>query len=268
MLGLPGRDEQIENYRRTLVNMGKAGVFVMSYNWMALGGISTDQVRGRGGALERRFDLESALRAPIAALDWRGGFRPGRAIHLPDVEVSTEQMWDNIVYFLERVLPVAEEAGVRMAAHPDDAPFPSFLGVARILDSVDSLERLINAVPSPCNGVNFCQGVMSEMAGVDVPAAIRRLGATGKIFFAHCRDTQGVMPTFTEVFMDEGDTDMIATVQAFRDVGFSGCIRADHTPRVVGDNAHGHRGFAFQIGYMKGLAHAADLLSRKKELAS
>lgn len=263
MLGLPGRDEQIENYRLTLRNMGRAGIGVMGYNWMALGGISTDQIRGRGGALERRFDLESALRAPTAALDWRGGIRQNRPIHLPDIEVTTEQMWDNIVYFLERVLPVAEEAGVKLAAHPDDAPIPAFLGVARILDSVESLERLIDAVPSPSNGINFCQGVMSEMASVDVVEAIHRLGSRGKIFFAHCRDTKGTLPTFTEVFMDEGDTDMLATVKAFRAVGFDGLIRADHTPWVVGENQYAHRGFAYQIGYMRGLAHTADALERE-----
>lgn len=257
MLGLPGRDQQIDNYCRTLSNMGRAGIPVMGYNWMALGGISTDQVRGRGGALERRFDLDSARRAPTAALDWRGPSRQGRPIHLPDIEVSTEQMWDHLVYFLERVLPVAEEAGVRLAAHPDDAPIPSFLGVARILSSLDDLERLIDAVPSPSNGIDFCQGTISEMAGVDVVEAIRRFGARGKIFFAHFRDTQGTLPTFTEVFMDEGDTDMAAATRAYREVGFDGLLRADHTPHIVGDNGHAHRGFAFQVGYMKGLSQAA-----------
>ena len=265
MLGLPGRDEQIENYCRTLRNMGRAGIPVMGYNWMALGGISTDQVRGRGGALERRFDLESALRAPAASLDWRGHSRPDRPIHLPDIEVTTEQMWDHLIYFLERVLPVAEEAGVRLAAHPDDAPIPSFLGVARILSSLEDLERLIDAVPSPSNGIDFCQGTISEMAGVDVVEAIRHFGAREKIFFAHFRDTQGTLPTFTEVFMDEGDTDMLAAAQAFRDVGFNGLIRADHTPGVVGDNLHAHRGFAFQVGYMRGLSQAANTFQASEE---
>ncbi|MBM3263450.1 MAG: mannonate dehydratase [candidate division Zixibacteria bacterium] len=267
MFGLPGRDEQIESYCTTLRSMGRAGIKVMSYNWMALGGISTDQIRGRGGALKRRFDLDSALAAPTAALDWRGFFRENRPIHLPDVEVTTEQMWDNLVYFLERVLPTAEEEGVKLAAHPDDAPIPSFLGVARILNSVESFDRLIDAVPSPSNGINFCQGTFSEMPGVDVVKTIRRFGSKGKIFFAHCRDTKGTLPTFTEVFMDEGDTDMIATVQAFREVGFDGLIRADHTPWVVGENPHGHRGFAYQIGYMKGLAHAATAIEQRKGAA-
>jgi mannonate dehydratase len=264
MFGLPGRDEQIGNYCRTLENMGRAGIPVMGYNWMALGGISTDQIRGRGGALERHFDLECALRAPASALDWRGPVRLGRPVHLPDIEIGAEQMWDNLVYFLERVLPAAEAAGVALAAHPDDAPIPSFLGVARILGTLDGLRRLLEVVPSPANGIDFCQGTISEMPGVDVVAAIREFGARKKIFFAHFRDTQGTVPKFTEVFMDEGDTDMLAAVEAYREVGFDGLIRADHTPWIIGDT-QGLRGFSFQIGYMRGLAQAAAARARRPQ---
>jgi mannonate dehydratase len=256
MFGLPGRDRQIDNYCRTLANMGQVGIPVLGYHWMALGGISTDQVRGRGGALERLFDLEAAHRAPAAALDWRGPWRPERPVHLPDAEVTTEQMWANLEYFLRRVLPAAEAAGVKLAAHPDDAPIGSFLGVARILSSVDDLLRLVECVPSPANGLDFCQGTVSEMPGVDVVAAIRQFGRLGKIHFAHFRDTQGTVPRFTEVFMDEGDTDMQAAFAAYREAGFAGLLRADHTPWVAGDNRHAHRGFAFEIGYMRGLAAA------------
>ncbi|MEW6755919.1 MAG: mannonate dehydratase [Candidatus Latescibacterota bacterium] len=255
MLGLPGRDEQIDNYCRTLRHMGRAGIMVLGYHWMALGGISTNQIRGRGGALERRFDLDDALQAPAAALDWRGPVRAGRPIHLPDIQVSAEEMWANLTYFLSAVLPVAEAAGVRLAAHPDDAPIPSFLGVARILGSPEGLQRLLDAVPSPCSGIDFCQGTISEMPGVDVVQAIRRFGSQGKIFFAHFRDTRGTVPGFTEVFMDEGDTDMVAAVEAYRAVGFNGFLRADHTPHVIGDR-QARRGFAFQVGYMRGLEHA------------
>ncbi|MFH1566488.1 MAG: mannonate dehydratase [Gemmatimonadota bacterium] len=255
MLGLPGRDVQIDNVCRTLTSMGRAGIPVLGYHWMALGGISTDQIRGRGGALERHFDLEAARRAPAAALDWRGPVRPGRSVHLPDVEVGAEQMWDNLVYFLRRVVPAAEAAGVKLAAHPDDAPIPEFLGVARILGSPAGLQRLIDSVPSPANGIDFCQGTISEMPGVDVLEAIRAFGRQGKIHFAHFRDTRGTVPKFTEVFMDEGDTDMLAAVEAYRQVGYDGLIRADHTPWIVGDSPRAHRGFAFQIGYMRGLEH-------------
>jgi mannonate dehydratase len=265
--GLPGREEQLRNYCQTITNMGRAGIPVLGYQWMALGGISTDQIRGRGGARERLFDWEAALRAPTAALDWRGPSNPGRTIHLPEREITADEMWENLRWFLERVLPVAEKAGVKLAAHPDDAPIPEFLGVARILSSVEAFQRLVDLAPSPCNGIDFCQGTFSEMPGVDVIAAIRQFGAQGKIHFAHFRDTQGVVPRFTEVFMDEGDTDMYAAMLAYREVGYTGLIRADHTPWVVGDTHNAHRGFGFQVGYMRGLIQAVDAHTRAAQRA-
>ncbi len=261
MLGLPGRDRQIDNFCRTLENMGRAGIPVLGYHWMALGGLTTDYVRVRGGALHRHFDMADALRSPAAAMEWRGPYSPTRPVHLPDREISAEQMWDHLAYFLERVLPAAEAAGVKLAAHPDDAPIPEFMGVARILSSFENFKRLLDAFPSPSNGIDFCQGTFSEMAGLDVLEAIRYFGGRKRIFFAHFRDTCGTVPRFSEVFMDDGDTNMTAAVQAFNAVGFDGLIRADHAPHMPGDNPFGHRSFAFQLGYMRGLFQAVDLMA-------
>lgn len=261
MLGLPGRDRQIENFCKTLENIGRAGISVLGYHWMALGGLTTDYVRVRGGALHRHFDLADALRAPAAAMEWRGPYSPLRSIHLPDQEIEAEQMWDNLSYFLERVLPVAEASHVRLAAHPDDAPIPEFMGVARILSSFEGFKRLVDTFPSPSNGIDFCQGTFSEMTGLDVIEAIRYFGGRKKIFFAHFRDVCGDVPQFSEVFMDDGDTDMGAAVRAFLEVGFDGLIRADHAPHMTGDNRHGHRSFAFQLGYMSGMFQAVELLT-------
>jgi mannonate dehydratase len=261
MLGLPGRDRQIDNFCRTLENMGRAGIPVLGYHWMALGGLTTDYVRVRGGALHRHFDLADALRAPAAAMEWRGPYHPERPIHLPDREIGASEMWDNLSYFLERVLPVAEAAHVRLAAHPDDAPIPEFMGVARILSSFEGFKRLVDSFSSPSNGIDFCQGTFSEMEGLDVIEAIRYFGSRQKIFFAHFRDTCGKVPQFSEVFMDDGDTDMSAAVQAFNEVGFDGLIRADHAPHMLGDNRYGQSSFAFQLGYMRGLFQAVEFLS-------
>ena len=234
MLGQPGREEEIDRVCQSITNMGRAGIHVLSYQWMPLGGLTTDVVRGRGAP------------APPTGSTYR----------LPE----REEVWEHLTYFLERVVPVAEEAGVGLAMHPDDPPIASFLGMERILYDLEGLQRLVDTVPSPSNGLNFCQGCVSEMAGVDVVEAIRRFGAQGKILFAHFRDTRGTVPRFDEVFMDEGDTDMFAAMLAYRDVGVDVYLRADHSPRVVGDNTRADRGFAFQIGYMKGLAQAVDAL--------
>ena len=266
MLGLPGRDRQIDNFCRTLENIGRAGISVLGYHWMALGGLTTDYVRVRGGALHRHFDLADAQRAPAAAMEWRGPYHAERPLHLPDREISAAEMWDNLSYFLERVLPCAEAARVRLAAHPDDAPIPEFMGVARILSSFEGFKRLVDSFPSPSNGIDFCQGTFSEMAGLDVIEAIRYFGSRKKIFFAHFRDTCGKVPQFSEVFMDDGDTDMSAAVRAFDEVGFDGLIRADHAPHMSGDNRYGQSSFAFQLGFMRGMFQTVEFLaSQSKE---
>ncbi len=258
MFGLPGRDEQIANVRTTIRNMGKAGISVLQYQWMLLGGLRTEYCPvGRGGARVSRFDWDVALRSPIAALDWRPG--PEGLIHTPDRALSAEQVWDNLTYFLKGIIPAAEEAGVKVAAHPDDAPIPSFMGVARILASLAGLQRLIDTVPSPCNGLGFCQGTVASMAGVDMIEAIHRFGRQNRIFFAHFRNPRGQVPVFEEVFPDEGDSDMVAAVRAYRDVGFDGVIRVDHAPAVEGDT-YGERTFAYQVGYFKGLVDAIEAL--------
>ena len=258
MFGLPGRDEQLDHISMTIRNMGKAGIGVLQYQWMLLGGLRTGYCPfGRGGARVSYFSQEIAERAPIAALDWRRS--PDALIRAPNCELSSEQVWENLTYFLKRLVPVAEEAGVRLAAHPDDAPIPSFMGVARILTSLEGLQRLIDTVPSPCNGLGFCQGTIATMAGVDMIEAIHRFGRQNKIFFAHFRNPRGQVPVFEEVFPDEGDSDMLAAVRAYREVGFGGVIRVDHAPGVV-DDEHGERTFAFQVGYFKGLVNAVGIL--------
>jgi mannonate dehydratase len=180
-------------------------------------------------------------------------------IHTPDRELTSEEVWANLTYFLQGIIPAAEEAGVKVAAHPDDAPIPSFMGVARILSSLDGLQRLIDAVPSACNGLGFCQGTIASMAGVDMIEAIRRFGRQKKIFFAHFRNPRGQVPVFEEVFPDEGSTDMVAAVRAYRDVGYDGVIRVDHAPAVEGDT-HSERTFAYQVGYFKGIVDAIETL--------
>jgi mannonate dehydratase len=161
VLGTDGRDAQIEELSRLLQSMGACGVQVLCYNWMGL----TDWTRtsettpGRGGNLCTEFDLRQA-----EALGQIDGPR-----------VSARTLWDNLHYFLERILPVAESAGVALAMHPDDPPLSPLRGIDRIMVDPDAFERLVQMVPSPANGVCFCQGNFAAM-GVDVPATIRRLG--------------------------------------------------------------------------------------------
>ena len=127
----------------------------------------------------------------------------------------------NLEYFLRQVVPVAERAGVRLAMHPDDPPLSPIRGVGRIMRSVDNYQRLLDLVPSECNGITLCQGNFALMTD-DLPAVIRHFGRQKKIFFVHLRDVRGTPERFVETWHDEGQTDLYACMQAYREVGFDG----------------------------------------------
>jgi mannonate dehydratase len=171
--------------------------------------------------------------------------------------VAEEQQWDNLKYFLERVVPVAEKANVKLAMHPDDPPLSPIRGVARIMSSVENYQRLIDLVPSPVNGIALCQGNFTLMTD-DLPSVIRQFGEQKKIFFVHFRDVRGTPEKFAETFHDDGKTDMLACMQAYRDIGYNGVCRPDHYPRMGDAGFRDDHGLArlFAIGYLKGLLEA------------
>jgi mannonate dehydratase len=241
-LGLPGRDEEIAHVCELLTNMGAVGIPVWCYNWMAVFGwmrTSTTTLT-RGGALVTSYDHSLMEGAPPTAA--------GR--------VSEEQLWESYAYFLERVVPVAERAGVRMALHPDDPPISPIRGVARIFRSVEAMERAIAMVPSDYHGITFCQGTFATM-GTDIPAAIRSFGGRDKIHFAHFRDVRGTPERFVESFHDDGQTDMLQAMRCYKEIGFRGPMRPDHVPTMEGDPndtpGYTNRGRLYAIGYMRGL---------------
>ena len=238
--GRSGRDEQIDKMRQTIRNMGRAGIPILGYHFMVLSVWRTEySPRGRGGARVTIYDHELVENAPIA----------------PVGEIDDEAMWDNLTYFLKALVPVAEKEGVMLALHPDDPPVPSIAGVARIIRSIDAYKRVIEIVPSPANGLEFCQGTVTEMCSDpnEVYEAIRYFASRKKIGYVHMRNVRGTPPSFAETFIDEGNVDMLEAMRAYKESGYTGVFIVDHTPGVVGDTAWGHRGRAYGIGYMKGL---------------
>ena len=173
--------------------------------------------------------------------------------------LTQDQLWENLEYFLQRIIPRAESLGINLAMHPDDPPLDVFMGRARIMNCVENFVRLVSLVSSPVNGICFCQGTFTEM-GVDIPAAIRQLGP--HIRYVHFRDVRGTRESFAETFHDNGPTDMVTAIRTYREVGFDGPIRPDHVPQLVGE-ADGEPGYTmlgrlFAYGYMRGLMQAAD----------
>lgn len=244
-LGLPGRDEEIENYCAVIKALAETGVQLLCYNWMA--GIGWYRTRtdlpGRGGALLSEFDNQAAKAQGLT--EWG--------------EVSEPRVWSSLEYFLKAVIPVAERYNVRMALHPDDPPLSPLRGVARILTSAANYRRILNMVPSPVNGITFCQANFKLM-GEDIAALAREWCAQKKIFFVHFRDVEGTREHFRETFHDNCPVDLAQMLRIYHECGFDGPIRPDHAPTLDGE-ANDKPGYAMggkvlAIGYMKGVMDA------------
>lgn len=253
-LGLPGRDEQIENWCKSLRNMGAAGVPVLGYFFSLrcrdgnYGLRTSKTTRGRGGAIVPSFDYDLVQGAGQDYWD------PPVS---EELEVTDEQLWENLAYFLKAVVPVAEEAGVRMALHPDDPPISPIAGVARIMRSHDALKRFIEIEPSDNNGLWFCQGTISEMPG-NVLDAIRYFGKRDKIFYVHFRNVTGTVPAFAETFLDEGHVNALEAMLTYKEVGYEGALMYDHVPGLAVDRERNHASVAFAVGYMRALLDAVN----------
>lgn len=242
-LGLPGRDEDLDNFCQSLRNLGAAGVPILCYNWMAVDNWmrTSATTRTRGGALVTSYDHALMKNAPLTEYG----------------EVSEDRMWETLEYFLKHVLPVAEEANVKLAMHPDDPPLTPIRGISRIMRSVENFQRLIDLVPHDYNGITFCQGNFAAMPGVNMVDTINHFGKQGKTFFVHFRDVHGKASKFEETFHDDGDTDMSAAMRAHLALGYDVPVRPDHAPTLEGETNEnpGYMvlGRIFAIGYMKGL---------------
>ncbi len=263
MLGLPGRDEQIEHYRTTIRNIGKAGIPTLGFHWIPNSVWRTERFApGRGGAGCTKFDMAEVERASktdgirgfVAKTDER---QETLALFDKEEEVVTEeQMWENYVYFIKAVLPTAEDAGVKLALHPDDPPVPMLGGVGRIFREPAGFKRAYDLNPnSPSWGLDLCLGCCSEMPGGadSVREMIEYFGPKGKLFYVHFRDVQGVVPNFIEAFIGDGNYDPAEIMLLLKKSGFTGFLLDDHVPHMDGDTEWNHRGRAHAIGYMQGL---------------
>lgn len=243
-------DEEIAIAKELIANMGAAGIGVACYNWMAVFNWMRTSVTipSRGGARVTGYDHSLMANGPLT----------------PDGTISEDDLWGALERFLGEIVPVAEQAGVKLAAHPDDPPISPIRGVSRVLTSPDALQKVLDLVPSDANTLTFCQGTIATM-GADVAAEIRRFGAQDKIAFVHFRDVRGTPERFEETFHDDGKTDMVAAMQAYQQVGFSGPLRPDHVPTMAGEDlvAPGYDtlGRLYAIGYIKGIHESVQKLA-------
>jgi len=246
----PERDRDIEALQTLIRNCAAAGIPSIKYNMSILGVLRTGRTPGRGDASYSAWSLKDAH--PATPLT-----RAGR--------VDADAFWERITYFLDRVIPVANENKIRMACHPHDPGVPpeGYQGVTRVLGTVDGLKKFITIRQSPYHGLNFCQGTVSEMLhdpGKEIYDVIRYFGSRQKIFNVHFRNIRGHRDEFVEVFPDEGDVDFVKAIQVYKEVGYPYLLMPDHVPQAPGD-PNGLQSFAYCYGYIRALIQAADRLT-------
>jgi len=264
-LGRPTRDRLIANYCESVRTMGDLGVKVLCYNFMPVfDWMRTDlAMRLPDGSTALAYDDAVVDRIDLSRgtgdlPGWAAAYDADKLRILLEAyrEVDAERLWDHLAYFLERVVPVAEESGVRMAIHPDDPPWPIF-GLPRIICRGADLERLTKLVDRPANGVTFCTGSLGALPENDLPAMVRRLG--NRIHFAHCRN---VRVTGERKFHETphpsalGGVDLRAVLTALRDTGFAGPMRPDHGRMIWGERGRAGYGLydrALGATYLQGL---------------
>ena len=238
MMGQPGKENQLEHVKETITNMGRAGIPVLGYAWTPSGvWRSSTSHRIRGGAEVMSVNLADFENAPLTH---------GRIF-------SEVEMWDNYQYFVEGILPIAEEAGVTLSLHPNDPPTEMLGGVPQLFRNFENFKKGMNMVESDNHGLEFCLGSWSEM-GQDLYEVIDYFGPQDKLTYVHFQTVSGTVPEFHEIFIDQpGYYDPVTMLKKLKDSGFNGMIMPGHVPKVEGDGPWKERSRAYTIGYIKGI---------------
>ena len=251
ILGGPRRQAQLEHTLATIENIGRAGIPIFGFHWMANEVWRSELAApGRGGARVTVFDAADV---------------PERDTPTFDRVYDEDEIWESFAAFTVDALPVAESSGVRLALHPDDPPVPSIGGVGRPFRSFDGLRRAVEHADSPWFGIEFCLGTLSSAMGADAVDALRWFAERGHLAYVHFRDVRGTVPSFAECFLGEGNVDVVDAMRALRDAGFDGVVIDDHVPLLDDDPAitpgwikseYAFHGRAYEIGYLEGLLTA------------
>ncbi len=249
-LGTAERDQLIDNYCESIRNMGRAGIPVLCYNFMPVfDWMRTDlayQLDDGSFATAYKeqemlaYDLSKGIETRVA---WVSGFTGEelQSLIAQYTDLNEAGLFENFAYFLKRVVPVAEEAGVYLALHPDDPPW-SIFNLPRIVRDKDTIQRILDVVDSPHNGLTFCTGSLGSRPDNDLPAMIRQFGS--RINFVHLRNVELIGEhSFREVaHPDEaGNVKLPAVMQALVDIDFSGPLRPDHGRMIWGET--GRQGY-------------------------
>jgi len=251
LLDGPRKQEQLEHIKQLVRNLGEAGIPTLGYNF-SLAGVAS-RAKGafaRGGAVSVGMDCVDETPIPRGQV-WNMIYdREAPAGTLPDT--THEQLWQRLADFLEAIVPVAEQAGVKLAAHPDDPPAPWVRQTPRLVYQPRMYQDLIDLHPSACNGLELCVGTLAEMTEGDIYHWIDQYARQQRIVYIHLRNVQGRVPNYRETFIDDGDVDPLRVLRILNQHGFEGTIIPDHTPQMT-CSAAWHAGMAHAMGYIKAL---------------
>lgn len=249
LLDGPKRNRQLENVKTILRNLGEAGIPIMGYNFSIAGVCGrTTGPYARGGAMSA--GMEGPLDEPMPkGMVWNmvydanapKGFVP---------PITDAELWRRLEIFLREILPVAEEANVKLALHPDDPPLPTMRGQPRLVYQPQLYQKVIDLNPSPANALEFCIGTLAEMSEGDVYDAVDTYSRQGRLAYVHLRNVRGKAPFYKETFIDEGDVNVPRVLRILQQNNFDGVIIPDHTPQMS-CAAPWHAGMAYALGYLR-----------------
>jgi len=256
LLDGPRKREQLENVKTIIRRLGEAGIPIMGYNFSIAG--VCGRVSGpfaRGGALS--VGMDGPLDTPMPnGMVWNMVYDTKAS---PGVvpPVTHDELWRRLEDFLQKILPVAETAGVKLALHPDDPPMPTMRGQPRLVYQPHMYQRVLDFNSSPANALEFCLGTLAEMTEGDVYSAVQQYSSQGKLAYVHFRNITGKTPYYRETFVDDGDIDMLRVLKILKQNRFEGVLVPDHTPQMTCD-APWHAGMAYALGYMRAALQALD----------
>jgi mannonate dehydratase len=257
LLDGPKKHEQLENIKTIIRRVGEAGIPIIGYNFSIAG--VCGRIKGpfaRGGAVS--VGMDGPLDTPMPrGMAWNMIYdqHAGPGVEPP---ATHDTLWQRLQHFLDEVLPVAEAAGVTLAAHPDDPPMSTMRGQPRLVYQPALYQQLLNLYPSPANAIEFCIGTLAEMTEGDVYEATDHYSRQNKLAYVHFRNVHGKVPNYRETFVDDGDIDMIRILRILKKNGFRGVIIPDHTPQLT-CNAPWHAGMAYALGYMRAAMQALEI---------
>jgi mannonate dehydratase len=256
LLDGPKRAQQIENLKTIVRTVGRAGIPVIGYNF-SLAGVAgrVKGAWGRGGA--EVVGMDGPYDKPIPnGMIWNMVYDPNAPAGNV-ASITADELWRRHGEFLDALVPVAEAAGVKLAAHPDDPPTDTVRGQPRLVNRPELYQRLIDRRPSPSNALEFCLGTLAEMPDGDIYDAVERYSRQDKLAYVHFRNVRGKAPHYVETFVDEGDIDMMRVLRILKRNNFQGVLIPDHAPAMT-CAAPWHAGMAYACGWMQAALRTVD----------